>query len=265
MSQSQDLSIAQGAFADACSRRRVLLADMARVQARYVLRLGAESGRPPAELIAAQTPWRGRLRDPAADWPPFLERAAAILAGAGSEETRAERLAAFADPFFADAIPPALRAEAELTWFGDFRYTEDRNAGAIALHIANRGGSGAGFSDRGACFAQLRLLCADARRRTSAVAKVVCGSWLNDRDDFLALFPPSYRQSLGTSSPDDKTGWGWWGQLVNREGRLHARRAARLLASGDFPHPRLVGECRFDEFQAHVEAGGTSGGDVARK
>ena len=228
---------------------------MARVQALYVLRLWRETGRSLDELIATQTPWRSQLPSEGAAWPEFVQRAAEILSSPSIETDRADRLVEFADPFFAEGIGRTAEADRNLRWFGSFRFAEHPGEGAISLHIANRSGIRSPFEDMKGCFECLRNLCAAAETLTFPVSMVTCGTWLNDRPEFLSLFPASYRSSLQISPPDGKTGLGWWGQFVDRRGQLHRRRADQLLETGSFPHSRKDGKCGFQEFKAHVEAG----------
>lgn len=236
-----------------------LLADMARVQALYVLRVFRETGRPPEELLATQTPWQCQLPAAGPAWPDFLLRGIEILwprdTASATEPERAERFVAFAGPLFAQGPLADVAAQARLRWFGCFRFVEHPKQNAISLHMANRCAPRSPFEDLGRCFRWLRDLCAAAGALPFAVRTVTCGSWLNDRPDFLRLFPASYAANLKLSSPDGKTGGGWWGQLVDRRGCLHRGRATQLLETGQFPHPRKESGCEFAEFKAHVEAG----------
>ena len=240
--------------------KRQLLADMARLQALYVLRLWSETGRSLDELIATQTPWRSQLPSEGASLPEFVQCAAEILSSPSSEADRADRLVEFADPLFAEGIGRTAEADRNLRWFGSFRFAEHPGEGAISLHIANRGGACSPFEDMKGCFECLRDLCTAVETLTFPVSMVTCGTWLNDRPDFLSLFPASYRNSLQISPPDGKTGLGWWGQFVDRRGQLHRRRADQLLKTGSFPHSRKDGKCDFHEFKAHVAAGAYGAG-----
>jgi len=246
--------------------RRQLLADMARVQALYLLRILRETDRSPADLMATQTPWRGQLPAPGMAWPEFVRCVAEILLPSNtvpaSEPERVKRFVEFADPLFAEGLRESAEAERRLRWFGSFRFGEHPEQAAISLHIANRCSPRSPFEDLEVCFGWLRDLCAAAEALPFPLHKVICGTWLNDRSDFLRLFPASYAGSLQVSSPDEKTGGGWWGQLVDRRGQLHWGRAAQLLETGQFPHPRKAGCCASQEFQAHVADG--AGGAAAR-
>lgn len=230
-----------------------LLADMARVEAHYLLRMSREIGGVFSELAGAYTPWRGMLPNGQA-WDGFLVQAEGLLLDdAHTEDDCVERFLAYASPLFG-ASPMASEAEyAGYHWFGCFRYHPHPDEQAISLHIRNNSMPQSPFDDLPACFRSLRQLGETASATEPfEVAEVICGSWLNDLPVFLGLFPPTYRESLEVSPPDSKSGFGWWGQLIDKTGRLHAKRAAMILETGVFPHSRKTGRCGFAEFMRYL-------------
>ncbi len=228
----------------------IMFTDTARLHARFLLRRHRETGEPILRLIETQTPWKAQMPVGGLPWEEFLERVIALLTTADSEPARAEAAARYAGPIFAAgrlAGDPAIH-----TWFGSFRYDTHPEREGVSLHIRNNSMPRSCFEDRRECFLRLRDLCAHARTRPFAVRTITCGSWLNDVPVFLSFFPPAYAAGLAASPPENRSGWGWWGQFIDKTGHLHAGRAARLLATGEFPHPRKEGRCSFDEFEAHV-------------
>jgi hypothetical protein len=235
-----------------------LMTEMARIEAHYLLRVLRENGRCFGESVVTRTPWRGMLPR-MCDWDDFLAHAEGLLltdADAVSAHDRVERFLAYASPLFGAGQLTSDRDYAGLRWFGNLRYHGHPEMSAISLHIRNNCMPRSPFDDLPACFRSLRRLGeAAAVTEPYEILEVFCGSWLNDLPVFLGLFPPSYRESLEVSPPDSQGGFGWWGQLIDRTGGLHARRAAMVLETGVFPHPRKTGRCRFDEFMRHVTTG----------
>jgi hypothetical protein len=229
-----------------------MFTDTARLHARYILRLHREGGAPLRDLVELQTPWKAQMPvgEGALPWEEFLGRVLPLLGAGGTEDSRAEAAAAYAGPIFAAgrlAGDPSIH-----TWFGSFRYDRHPEREAVSLHIRNNSMPRSCFEDLGECFRHLRDLCAHARGCPFPVRTITCGSWLNSVPVFLKLFPPAYAAGLVPSPTDKISGWGWWGQFIDRTGRMHARRAEQLLATGQFPCIRSDGECSFDEFEAHV-------------
>lgn len=227
-----------------------MFTDTARVHARYILRLRRERGTEWRELIETMTPWKAQMPTEGLPWEEFLSRATPLLEAEASEESRADAVAAYAGPIFAAgrlAGDPSIH-----TWFGSFRYDRHPEREAVSLHIRNNSMPRSCFEDRGQCFLWLRDLCAHARTNPFTIRTITCGSWLNDVPVFLGFFPPAYTASIVPSPTDKISGWGWWGQFIDRTGQMHKRRAEQLLSTGVFPHPRKDGQCDFAEFEEHV-------------
>ena len=231
-----------------------LFHDMTRVQAHYLLRQIRESGRGFAGAAVTQTPWQTSLPEESPTWEEFLGRAELMLTDDGVPE--ADRVLRFCDdaaPLLAAGRVDRPDLVARHQWFGSFRFNEHPERNAISLHIRNNSAPRSPFEDMDACFRALAELCAEAAKVAFSLRTVTCGTWLNDLPVFLELFPASYARSLKLSHPDTKAGWGWWGQIIDRTGKLHQGRAEAIVRTGRFPHPRKGGECPFEEFRSHVE------------
>jgi len=232
-----------------------LLRDMASVQAHYLLRVLRETGGAFAACVVTQTSWRATLPAMGPNWDRFVEQAEALLlsdADSVPEDRRVDRFLAYAAPLFAAGPMATGEIFAGQRWFGCFGFGSHPEDNAISIHIRNACRPHSPFDDLPACFRSMKAICEAAEAGPFPVRKVTCGTWLNDLSVFVGLFPPSYRATLKVSPPDSKGGWGWWGQLVDRNGRLHARRAAAIMETGRFPHPRKEGWCGFEEFKQHV-------------
>ena len=233
-----------------------LLIDMARVQAHYLLRMLRETSGGFREVAGAYTCLSGLVL-PTVDADDFLTQTERLLlddADTLSESDRVARFLVYITPLCAGA---PLASEADYTryrWFGSFRYHLHPEERAISLHIRNNSMPRSPFDDLPACCRLLAELGEAAVAEADfEITEVMCGSWLNDLPVFLDFFPPAYRESLEMSPPDSKNGFGWWGQLIDKTGRLHARRAAQIIETGVFPHARKFGKCRYDDFMRHVK------------
>jgi hypothetical protein len=232
-----------------------LVYDLARVQAHYLLRVLRENDGSFGELVGSYTSLQGMLpADYARD--EFLMQAERLLLGDAdtlSEDDRVERFMAYASPLFGACGMTSEAEYAGYQWFGCFRYHPHPEMNAISLHIRNNCMPQSPFDDLPACFHSLRRLGEmAAATEPFEIAEVMCGSWLNDLPIFLDFFPPSYRDSLEVSPPDSKSCFGWWGQLIDKTGRLHTKRAAIILETGVFPHSRKTGRCGFAEFMRYL-------------
>lgn len=234
-----------------------LLTGMARVQAQYLLRVLREEGGTFAARAVTRTPWRGLLPD-RCQWDDFLLHAEALLLrdlDALPEADRIERFLAYVSPLFAGSVMASEREYLGQRWFGCFRYHAHPDMNAISLHVRNNIMPRSPFDDLPACARSLRRLGKAAEAiEPFDIAEVMCGSWLNDLPVFLALFPATYRESLEVSPPDSRDGFGWWGQLIDKRGCLHARRAAMIRDTGRFPHARKYGRCDFSAFMRHLKS-----------
>ncbi len=161
---------------------------------------------------------------------------------------------AYLEPLFAEYDREHRRSPARsIPWFGCIGYTEDqRDPERAALHFYNACCPDSPFADTEALLDDMRQCLRHLRDALPLVRRVSCGSWVNNLRPFLSLFPACYGESLVASDPDAKTGMGWWGQFVRRDGTLNEERADELRRTGRFPFERTRGECGVAELADHV-------------
>jgi hypothetical protein len=94
----------------------------------------------------------------------------------------------------------------------------------------------------------------DISARSLDIRSLSCESWINYLAPFQALFPKSYIDSLTPTTPDNKGGNGWWGQYIDKTGRLNEKRAQTLRDTRQFDFPRARGECPYSDFVAHIKS-----------
>jgi hypothetical protein len=90
------------------------------------------------------------------------------------------------------------------------------------------------------------------------VDRVQCGTWLNNLDLFIDLFPESWRLNMQEVPMDGS--FGWWGQFVDRTGQLHKRNVAAFKRAKRFLYPNRVCTCGMEELRQHLECAGGGGG-----
>ncbi len=160
------------------------------------------------------------------------------------------------DPFFAEYDREHHRSPPNsLSWFGCIGYASDqRDPTRAALHFYNACCPGSPFSDMDALFDDMRQCVRHIRSADPRIQRVSCGSWINNLQPFLSLFPACYVSSLQVSDPNAKSGMGWWGQFVRRDGTPNEERAEKLRRTGRFHFDRKRGECALGELVDYVEA-----------
>ncbi|MBN1258058.1 MAG: hypothetical protein JXA52_10185 [Planctomycetes bacterium] len=80
--------------------------------------------------------------------------------------------------------------------------------------------------------------------------RILMGTWLNDVEAFASLFPSTWLEGAIYEAPANHMGW--WGQFMNKAGRLHGRTAQQFRATGKFPFRNIMCECTMVEFKQHV-------------
>ncbi len=142
-----------------------------------------------------------------------------------------------------------------LSWFGCIGYNPDRRDPTHAvLHFYNACCPESPFGDMDVLFDDMRQCARHLRNADHRVQRVSCGSWINNLQPFLSQFPACYAGSLVVSDPNAKSGMGWWGQFVRRDGTLNEERADELRRTGRFHYERKHGECALAELVDHVDA-----------
>lgn len=140
------------------------------------------------------------------------------------------------------------------SWFGCIGYaTDPRNPSGAALHFYNACCPESPFADKDALFDDMRQCVRHIRDAEPLVQMISCGSWINNLEPFLSLFPDPYASSLLVSDPNTKSGLGWWGQFIRKDGTLNEARADELRRTGRFPYARKRGECALAELIDHVD------------
>ncbi|MDD2706554.1 MAG: hypothetical protein PHV34_00990 [Verrucomicrobiae bacterium] len=143
---------------------------------------------------------------------------------------------------------PGSNPADELKWIGCFAWNQPPSDNSRALlHFYNACCPNSPFEQMDALRDDLLQCLADMRAKAPSVIQVSCGSWINNLEPFLSLFPETYVRSLTVSSPDSKSGMGWWGQFVTKEGTLNEKRADELRATGRFRYDRKEGTCLLEE------------------
>ena len=212
--------------------------------AHWTMLLGAYLGYglSPAEAlrgrVTADLTWAHERHAPARDLAAFERQAAPVVDDLADDFLRRW----LADP------PPD-------TWYGCFRYDVEPEPGLISLHFYNAVMPVSPFADPEALADDLRQCLLAASRQVPDAERLQCGSWVNNLPPIRAVLPRRYVESLAPTDPDAKTGLGWWGQFVTSEGTIHTERAERLLATGEFRYPRLLGRCTLGEALAHLGVG----------
>lgn len=93
----------------------------------------------------------------------------------------------------------------------------------------------------------LRNLIVAAIAECPDVKFVQCGTWLNDVDAFIQLFPPVWAEHAVKGAPGGHMGW--WGQFMDRWGKLHQRNSDYFRRTGEFPFKHYLCQCSVDELR----------------
>ncbi|MCR9246801.1 MAG: hypothetical protein NXI31_17345 [bacterium] len=134
----------------------------------------------------------------------------------------------------------------------------------VELHFHNAVQPASPFGDRQGLARDLRALLGDVAARHPVVTTVWCHSWLNDRPEFLALFPSSWDRDgrVRTQRNVDVESGGrvrldtdnWWGQFMRHDGSFHHGNAERCrLSGGELPHPNRLCHAPLAEVCTHLD------------
>ncbi len=100
--------------------------------------------------------------------------------------------------------------------------------------------------------AGLRTLLDRALAQQPEIRYVQCASWLNQRPEFLRLFPPSYAANPKDCYPETNN-TGWWGQFINAGGGFNEKAAAEFIANGGrFTYHNTHCICTVQELLSHL-------------
>ena len=136
---------------------------------------------------------------------------------------------------------------------GCFRYDFDSEHRAVHLHFHNLDAPLSPFAQPGKRREDLRRIIAEIEQQNLKPERVSFDSWMNHLKPIQELFPKSFAASLVKAEEFPK-GYGWWGQFITRDGKMHERRAALLKEKGVFEFPRLNGACSWSDFRATIMA-----------
>lgn len=121
----------------------------------------------------------------------------------------------------------------------------------LTLHFRNRFAPDSPFRHSRELAAGLLAIVEQCEAEHPEVRRVQCASWLNNRDEFSALFPPEWRKFRTFCLPMEGSA-GWWGSFIDCRGRFNQIRAARFEQLGGFTMPNLHCRCRIESLKQHL-------------
>lgn len=140
-------------------------------------------------------------------------------------------------------------------WFGCFCYNYAPEEKHIYLHFRNACIPESPFAAINDRLKELSLIADNIKDKGFQPATAGCDSWLNELDVFQGLFPDEYLQSFTVSPPDSKTGYGWWGQFVGKDGRFNEAKAEKFEKTMQFQYRRIIAKCPYKSFVNHIHRG----------
>ena len=130
----------------------------------------------------------------------------------------------------------------------------DKAPERVSLHFSNAYQPESPFkSRRGDLISSLRQLLLHVRAAYPDVNRVQCGSWLNQFEPFLAVFPSSWAESFEPVY-DYWATYGWWGQYMTSAGGYHQRNGNLFRARRVHPYTAGNSECGLDEAMDRLQA-----------
>ena len=150
-----------------------------------------------------------------------------------------------------NAYPAFERTLLDAKYFGCFRY-DYANDGCVHLHFHNLEAPNSPLADLSKRRRDLIQIIQEIEAKELRPISVHFDSWMNNLSTILELFPESFTRSLAASEEFPK-GYGWWGQFVTRDNRVHKRRAELMKETGRFEYPRLTGNCPWNDFKASAQ------------
>jgi len=113
------------------------------------------------------------------------------------------------------------------------------------------GGGGGGEALYKTLVADLLRLIEEAVTIHPAITGVLCASWLNQFEAFVALFPPAWRASFEPVTRHLANN-GWWGQYMDRRGAFHEVRGREFRRTGAHPYSSGVCQCQISDVVDHL-------------
>jgi hypothetical protein len=97
----------------------------------------------------------------------------------------------------------------------------------------------------------LRQIVERASVERPDVKTVQCATWLNNIPFFTGLFPAEWAEQ-GKPCPYEPS-TGWWGQFIDREGKIHAENAEFLRKHRDFKYKNTHCLCGINNLYKHLQ------------
>jgi len=130
-----------------------------------------------------------------------------------------------------------------------YEYTEKHE---IDLHMGNIYAPESPFKHINQLATDLHTLLVHILRKDPDVEQIVCESWMNSFEPFLALFPSEWRHDCSDTDMFKYT-YDIWGQMVNRKGGFHKRNGEYLRDTGEFPYLSKKCRCGIRALAVHLE------------
>lgn len=121
----------------------------------------------------------------------------------------------------------------------------------LTLHFRNKFAPDSPFRHTRELAAGLLSIVEQCMAEHPGIRRVQCASWLNNRREFLALFPPEWLENRTFCLPMEGSA-GWWGSFIDCRGRFNRLRAAEFERLGGFTMPNLHCRCRIDALRRHL-------------
>lgn len=171
--------------------------------------------------------------------------------------SRAENRKEFAQEAFIHLMPFLTFAEtspkSEKKWFGCFCYNLDSTGKHVYLHFKNACIPDSPFDIIQDRVKDLHDIIDDISKNQIFPETIGCDSWINELKQVQMLFPESYLKSFKESPSDSKSGYGWWGQFINKDGTLNRHKAEKFENDMEFKYKRIIARCGYSEFKTHIK------------
>lgn len=189
------------------------------------------------------------------EWQTALTAVKKVYSGLSVNETSGKDFSVRALEILAPFLACSLLApETPREWFGCFCYNYSPEIKHIYLHFKNACCPESPFADISARFRELAQIIEDIKNKGFSPETFGCDSWINELELVQGLFPPEYLQSFEVSPPDSKSGYGWWGQFVGKDGRFNAAKAGKFEKDMQFQYRRIIAKCSYESFIKHINS-----------
>lgn len=140
---------------------------------------------------------------------------------------------------------------------GSLRYDPPRPdipEGWCAFHIHNAVTPRSFFDDPGYLALCFLLLMRENRLKYNSHT-LYTGTWLNDREDWLAFFPQEWINNLTPKIEKAIPQWhtGWWGQLITGRGTINPKAEDFLRKNGFLKFSLRTSHCSFNAMEMNLK------------